>query len=172
MKRSPSSSRTTRLPSLETPVTFAPAMSLTDGFHVRSTKGFPTRMPARTCPAARAATASTYTVTSGSSGKLSPLRALRERHVDGLDRAIDVSLGVSPGEERGLELRGRPVLPLFEHPRVPAPETRGVARLRVVPRAHGALAEEERDHRADALNGSLDAVLRDREKDPRLEPRP
>src|SRR5919108_6516645 len=67
-KRSSSSAMTMRLPSRRTPVTARPTTSASDGSTERSTNGVVSRRRSSRAPVMRSRRASTYTVTSGSSG--------------------------------------------------------------------------------------------------------
>src|SRR6185312_14735966 len=96
---------------------------------------------------------------------------LAERRLAGRNRRVDVALGVRGGNERGLELRRRPVDAAREHRAMPSAEPFGVASFRVAPTANRAAAEEERQHRADALHAGARAGLLDRALEARLEPR-
>src|SRR5260370_12119737 len=63
-----SNSRTMRLPSRRTESTRLPTAALSGGSKLRTTNGLATRTPRISCPCTRAASASTYMETSGSSG--------------------------------------------------------------------------------------------------------
>src|SRR5919109_4168569 len=94
--RSPSRVSTIRLPSRRTPFTTRPTTSESGGCTERSTNGVASRMRSRRAPTTRSRSASTYTVTSGSSGIVA-----HERIDDAIDRLTVLGdVLAMPGLER------------------------------------------------------------------------
>src|SRR6185436_12952883 len=108
-------------------------------------------------------------LSAAASAAMTPKTSVAEEVANCLGRAVDVLVGVGERDEEALELRRRHVDPALEQ----VPEQRAVAldvaRLRILevpdrPICRELVGEEERGHRADAL----DAPER---RDPGLEPR-
>src|SRR5262245_30546477 len=75
------------------------------------------------------------------------------------DCGLDIRFGMGEAEERGLELRRRPVDAAPEQPGVKGGKALRVTPGCVRPRADRALAEEEGDHRSYPLHHGRDSGL-------------
>src|SRR5690348_3860638 len=64
-----------------------------------------------------------------------------------------IFFGVRSGDERGFELRGRPVDAALQHPAMKFGEPRCIGCLRGIVVGDGLVGEEDREHRARAIDG-------------------
>src|SRR5947209_17232732 len=76
-----------------------------------------------------------------------------ESSTGGADGVVNVVIGVSGGEERGLELRRREIDAVVEHGAEEASKASGVAAFSGFPIGHRLVRKEKGEHRADAIHG-------------------